>query len=178
MALLSRQEIEAALERLGQIAAANGQTLHLVVIGGAAMVLGYDARPATRDIDAFLQAPPEPQEVRKWVRAVADELGWPEEWLNDAAKGYLMGVSEGPILLQAPGIEVRQPAPEQLLAMKLCAWRDDTDISDATRLLTHLEAQGSKDEIWMRLEPYLLPGRELKAQYAFDDVWETLHGDD
>ncbi len=47
MALLSRHDIITALERLGQLAAANGYTLHLVVVGGAAMVLGYNARSST-----------------------------------------------------------------------------------------------------------------------------------
>lgn len=177
MALLSRQEIIGALERLGQIALANGHTLHLVVVGGAAMVLGYDARPATHDIDAVFVPPPDPQTVRAWARIVAAELEWPEEWLNDAARAYLMGLTEGPILLRLPGIEVRQPSTEQLLAMKLCAWRDDVDIADATRLLTELSAQTNHAELWERLVPYLLPGRELKAQYAFDDLWESLNAD-
>ena len=49
MALLTRQEIISALERLGQLAVAEGHTLHLMVVGGAAMVLGYNARQSTRD---------------------------------------------------------------------------------------------------------------------------------
>lgn len=43
MALLTRQEIVNALTRLGQLAMADGYTLRLVLVGGAAMVLGYDA---------------------------------------------------------------------------------------------------------------------------------------
>ena len=27
------------------------------------------------------------------------------------------------------------------------------------------------------VEPHLVPGRELKAHYAFDDLWEVLYGD-
>lgn len=175
MALLSRQDIITALECLGQIALANGHTLHLVVVGGAAMVLGYDARQATHDVDAVLLTPPDPQTIRAWASIVAEEMVWPEEWLSDAAKGYLIGISDGPLLLQAPGIEVRQPSVEQLLAMKLCAWRDDIDIADATRLLTDLVAGRDHDELWERLVPYLLPGRELKAQYAFEDLWESIN---
>jgi hypothetical protein len=58
--------------------------------------------------------------------------------------------------------------------MKLCAWRDDVDVADAHRLLSELN--GSRDDIWRRLQPYLQPGRELKARYAFDDLWDELHG--
>jgi len=75
----------------------------------------------------------------------------------------------------ATGIQVRRPATAQLLAMKLSAWRDDIDIADARRLLQ--EMSGSREDIWQAVEPYLVPGDELKAQYAFADLWETYHGD-
>lgn len=177
MALLARQDIIGALERLGQLAAADGYTLHLMVVGGAAMVLGYNARQSTHDIDALFLPPPEARVVREWARVIAGEYGWLDDWLNDAAKGYLIGVSSGPILLEARGIEVRQPAVEQLLAMKLCAWRDDVDIADARRLLVDLAPVGNRVEVWQRVMPYLVPGRELKAQYAFEDLWESVYGD-
>ncbi|HEX9440719.1 MAG TPA: nucleotidyltransferase, partial [Roseiflexaceae bacterium] len=96
MALLTRQDIIAALERLGQLATAEGYTLHLMVVGGAAMVLGYNARQSTHDIDALFLPPPEARVVREWVQVIAREYGWPDDWLTDAAKGYLMGFSSGP----------------------------------------------------------------------------------
>jgi len=173
MALLSELDIVSALERLGQLAFDQGHTLQLVVVGGAAMVLGYHARQATHDIDVVFLPPPEPQIIRLYAKTVADEHGWPEDWLNNAASGYLIGMSTGPVVLNAPGIEVRQPVTEQLLAMKLCAWRDDVDIADATRLLHELSDTGDREELWQRMVPYLLPGRELKAEYAFADLWES-----
>jgi len=142
------------------------------------MVLGYDARQSTRDVDAFIVSPDEARLVRNLAKRVAAEREWPEDWLNDGAKGYLVGISQGAILFSAPGIEARSPSPEQLLAMKLCAWRDDIDISDARRLLQTIMSGRQKDEIWNSLEPYLVPGDELTAQYAFLDLWETLHGTD
>jgi hypothetical protein len=176
MAFLTRQDIISALDRLGQLAAADGQTVRLLVVGGAAMVLGYEARDSTKDIDAVILPPPEAHVVREWARTVALERGWHEDWLNDGAKGYLSGISNGPILLNVPGIEVRRPAVEQLLAMKLCAWRDDVDISDARRLLLEMAPALDRTEAWKRVVPFLLTGRELKAQYAFQDLWETVRG--
>ena len=58
--------------------------------------------------------------------------------------------------------------------MKLSAWRDDVDIADASRLLD--EIKGDRDEIWQEVEPYLIPGNELKAQYAYADLWEHQRG--
>lgn len=52
--LLDRATMEQALVRPGELANAEGQTLTLVVVGGAAMVLNYQSRSATQDVDAFL----------------------------------------------------------------------------------------------------------------------------
>lgn len=58
--------------------------------------------------------------------------------------------------------------------MKLSAWRDDVDIADARRLLRAMN--GEQLQVWAAIEPYLIPGAELKAQYAFLDLWEALYG--
>ena len=77
-------------------------------------------------------------------------------------------------MFRATGIEVRRLSIEQLLAMKLSAWRDDIDIADARRLLEELP--NAYDEVWEQVARYLQPGKQLKARYAFDDLWEELHG--
>lgn len=33
-----------------------------------------------------------------------------------------------------------------------------------------------RDGAWRRVQRHLQPGRGLKARYAFDDLWEDLHG--
>ncbi len=71
-----------------------------------------------------------------------------------------------------------RPVTEQLLAMKLCAWRDDVDIADARRLLIEIAKESDRAVAWERVVPYLLRGRELKAQFAFDDPWESTHDHD
>lgn len=178
MATIARQEIIAALERLGQLAQAQGEEIELVLIGGALMVLAYETRLSTRDVDAVILAPREASVVRGFVRVIAAERGWPEDWLNDAAKGYLVGLSTGPVIFAAPGIEVRSPAVAQSLAMKLSAWRDDVDIADARRLLQEFPPDSARAVVWQQVEPYLVPGNELKARYAFLDLWEMLYGED
>src|SRR6266404_6953904 len=146
MATFTRKEIAEVIERLGQLAVESGSKIELVLVGGALMVLRFRARESTRDVDVAILAPDDAQRVRDLSRRVADERGWPEDWLNDGAKGYLIGLSSGPVVLSAPGIEVRSPDTAQLLAMKLSAWRDDIDIDDASRLLEEIEE--GRDEIW------------------------------
>lgn len=175
MATITRQEIIDAFERLGQLAEERGTRVELALVGGAFMVLFFEARDSTRDVDAIILAPGEAGAVRELAQIVAEERGWPNDWLNDGAKGFLVGLSHGPVVFSAPGIEVRSPAIAQLLAMKLSAWRDDVDVADARRLLQ--EMSGSSEDVWRALEPFLVPGNELKAQYAFVDLWEALYGD-
>ena len=176
MATFSREEIETGLKRLGELAQAKGLHVQLTLVGGAVMVLRFDARSSTRDVDAVILLPREARLVRELAKQVAEEQDWNEDWLNDGAKGYLVGISEGPLLFQAPGIEARAPSMEQLLAMKLSAWRDDIDIADARRLLQEVGRGRKQDEVWQSLEPFLVKGDELTAQYAFWDLWESLYG--
>lgn len=117
MATFSRSEIETGLRRLGELAQAKGLHIQLTLVGGAVMVLRFDARPSTRDVDAVILLPREARLVRELAKQVAEEQDWNEDWLNDGAKGYLVGISEGPLLFQSPGIEARAPSMEQLLAM-------------------------------------------------------------
>jgi hypothetical protein len=170
---LRREDIVRALEALAQELSVGAKPVELVVVGGAALVLLYGARETTRDVDGFvidaMGVPP----VRAAARRIAATLGLPHDWLNDGAKGYVQGLALGDVLLNTPSLVVRTLAPQQLLAMKLSAWRDDLDIEDARLLLSKLH--GTRDEVWQLVAPHMVPGRELKAQYAFLDLWEEAH---
>ncbi len=84
--LLDRTAIEDAFRRLGDRLAKRGVVADLYTFGGTAMALAYDARRATRDIDAVFQ----PHGiVLDEARAVADELGLPQWWLNEQASVYV-----------------------------------------------------------------------------------------
>ncbi len=173
MRLLSRREILVALNALAE-ELKHDSPVEVVIGGGAALVLLYGAREATKDVDALRISTPDAARVRAAASRVAGSLDLPEDWLNDGAKGYLHGLLPGEIVFESPSLVVRSVAPQQLLAMKLSAWRDDVDIGDARLLLSKLA--GSRDGIWSLIEPFLVPGRELKARYAFEDLWELEHG--
>lgn len=118
--------------------------------------------------------PPEAQVTRAWATIVARELRLPSDWLNDGAKGFMQGISYGPLLIDTPGIKVYQISPEQLLAMKRSAWRGEQDAADATVVLHALASQyGEKIAVWNAIRLY---ATHIKAQYAFDELWEDTHG--
>lgn len=148
--------------------------MEMIVVGGAALVLMFQARESTKDVDAFCLGAVPASAIRAAARGVATRLELPDDWLSDAAKGYVHGLALGPVLVKTPSLVFRTLAAEQLLAMKLSAWRDDVDVNDARLLLSKLA--GSREAVWAVVEPYLVPGRELKARYAFDDLWEERLG--
>ncbi len=170
--LLSRDDIETSFRRLGELAQADGENLQFVVLGGTAMVLGFDARPSTKDVDFAPLMATNITILRRLAEQVGGELGWDESWMNDAAKGYLHGPLSLIPVYNAFGIEVFRPVTEQLLAMKLAAWRDDVDIADAELLMGQLAAT-TMDEVWARIHEFVIPDSELKVKYALEDLWNS-----
>jgi hypothetical protein len=138
------------------------------------MILGFNARSSTRDVDAIVLSPGDASYARSLVKTVASERDWPNDWCNDGAKSYLVGLILGPVVFSAPGILVRRPSTEQIFAMKLSAWRDDVDIADAELLLSELRRHFTRQRLWEVVQGHLVPGDELKAQYAYAELWERL----
>lgn len=176
VANLTRDKIIDAWTRLGDLAHAEGRSIDITVVGGAVMAVYFQSRASTADVDGIFAPAPE---TRRWAQAVADELDLPDDWLNDGAKGYLTGESEGPVLHRSAGIVVRTVALAQLLALKLMAWRDDVDFRDALRILQALGEQPGTDcstpeKLSKLVEPYFVPSHRLKASYAVEELWE-LH---
>lgn len=101
-------------------------------MGGAAIALAYDARRATLDVDAIF----EPKMVIYEAAArVAEDLGLPDDWLNDGAKGFLPGNDPDQTqVFVRPSLEVMAASPEYLLAMKLLASRVEHDTEDIRTL--------------------------------------------
>lgn len=171
---LTREVIVEALDLLADRLPPDEPRIDLIIVGGAAMVLLFGARDSTKDVDAFQLDLEAKSRVAEAAAKVAMALELPSDWLNDAAKGYVHGLSLGPVLLDMPTLRVRTLSSVQLLAMKLSAWRDDLDVEDARRLLK--ECRGAREDVWREVEPYVVPEREMKARYAFDDLWESEHG--
>jgi hypothetical protein len=68
MATFTRNEIVEGMERLGELALHSGIKIELALIGGALMVLRFQARESTRDVDVAILAPAETQRVRELAR--------------------------------------------------------------------------------------------------------------
>jgi hypothetical protein len=171
--LLSAEDIRRAFADLSEQLAGIGSRAEIMVVGGAALVMLFGARESTKDVDAYFLMP-EASTIRDAAARVAVNLDLPHDWLNDAAKGYVVEVTAGDVLYETPSLLVRAASTSQLLAMKLAAWRDAVDRDDAKLLISTL--QGSPEEVWEAVRPLVPPHLVDKASYAFEDLWESLHG--
>ena len=72
---------------------AAGQPAGIRIVGGAALALTYFDRRTTADVDAHLQ--PE-QPILKAAVEVANENGWPQDWLNSNATMFLPSYGADP----------------------------------------------------------------------------------
>jgi predicted nucleotidyltransferase len=172
--LLSKRDLLVGLRKLGELAREIGLNIKLVLLGGAVMVLEYQTRGLTHDIDVVILSP-ERKRVFELVAMVAEEFHWPLNWLNDAAGIFVAGDDIiAHRLFVAPGIEVFAPAIEQMLALKLSAARDEVDLNDAADLLRQMS--GSRHEIWQMVLPFVLQGSTATAEDAFDIVWSEVYG--
>jgi hypothetical protein len=169
--LLDRAAIETAFRRLGDRLARRGVVADLYVFGGAAMALAYDARRATRDIDAVFQPH---GVVLDEARAVADELGLPHWWLNEQASAYVApgGDAAAPRVFDHPGLRVAAASPEHLLAMKVLAARR-RDAEDIRFLVDHLQLTSAEQVLDLCAEVF--PDEEVpgRARLVLEDVFDA-----
>jgi len=170
---LSPLDIRRAFGALSCELGDSGEKGEIVVIGGAALVLLFEARESTKDVDAYFLSP-KASTMRAAIARVAERLELPEDWMNDAAKGFFVGVTSGDELYESEFLVARAASTVQLLAMKLAAWRDAIDRDDARLLLS--KVAGSMEGVWELVKPFVPPPQLDKASYAFQDLWEAVHG--
>lgn len=170
--LLDRRAIENAFRRLGDRLARRGVVADLYVFGGAAMALAYDARRATRDIDAVFQPH---GVVLEEARAVAVDLGLPKWWLNEQASAYVARGEDtnAPRVFDHPGLRVSAASPEHLLAMKVLAARR-RDADDIRFLVEHLRLSSADDVLALCAEIFPEEPVPDRARLVLEDLFEGL----
>lgn len=123
-----------ALRAVGEELERRGISAKLFIVGGAVMVLAYDSRDATEDVDGDFYP-------RDAVREVASEVGrlqgLPDDWLNAAANGFIpmFKSPDWRPLYHFGSLEIVAADDRTMLAMKIRASRGRRDEPDIALLL-------------------------------------------
>jgi hypothetical protein len=134
---MTKQQIKKYLKILNNQLAEMGVKGEICLYGGAVMSVVFNARPATKDIDAVFK--PE-QKIHLAALRIAKEHDLPLDWLNDGVKGYLSKKHhKDKILFNWSNLTVYHADPEYLLAMKAMSIRHKQDTDDIQFLIRELK---------------------------------------
>jgi hypothetical protein len=142
--------------------------VHLV--GGAVLCLVHEARAATRDVDAYFRPA---RELRAAAARVALDEGVPENWLNDAVKGFFSEHGTFNVYEQLSHLTIYAADAAYLLAMKCLSARigeEFHDVDDIRYLLRYLNIS-TPAEAEAVIEPYYPIERfPQKTRYLLEDL--------
>lgn len=164
-----RAKILQALRALGAELTSQGVHGQVFIVGGAAMALAYSTRRVTKDIDAVF----EPKAVIYEAAAkVAEDLGLPADWLNDAAKGFMPGEDDDrrPVP-DVAGIEITTASPRYLLAMKLVAMRIGEDDEDIEVLARECGLQNADEALDLLAQMYPTLDPPPKTRFFLEEMF-------
>jgi hypothetical protein len=143
------------------------------IVGGAALRLAHFERATTADIDAQI----EPLiEITPIVEQIALGRGWPADWLNNQAVGFIpawgQAVDWEPIFDDS-NVSISVAPIDALLAMKLNAARPGRDTDDiAQRIaLNEIDNVAAAEDLFERFYPGdALPARTITLLQRIIDI--------
>lgn len=150
---MTPDEIRQYLQLLGVELQRRNVTGEIVLAGGAVMLLVIRSRQTTKDIDAYFAT--NAQDIRDAAHVVAQRERLPDDWLNDAFKGFIYSSPPTTLWLEYPGLRVYYANPDYVLAMKAVAGRPQ-DIADIQALAAYL-GLSSASEILAIITRYVPP---------------------
>jgi len=167
--MLTKGNIQKYLSELNGLLKDEGVKGEICLYGGAVMCLVFNARPATRDVDAVFEPS---RKIRDAASRIAVNHHIDDDWLNDGVKGFVAGHKQK-ILFNWSNLKVYYPEPEYMLAMKALSSRvDSTDKKDIQFLIKDIGIK-SADDVFRIIEKYYHSRRIKPAvQYFIMELFE------
>ena len=138
--------------------------------GGAVRCLMFQARPATKDIDAMLVPS---AEMRAAAQTVAVREGLHDYWLNDAVKGFFSERGTFEVFEELINPRIYVPHPGYLLAMKCLALRfgeEFQDLGDVAILVRELGVRTVAEAEAILEQYYDLARYPAKTRYVLEEL--------
>ena len=183
MTMLGKDDILQGFRRIDQKAKEAGVLIDLSVYGGAALMLAFDVRRATRDVDAVVNGSPD--FLRRVAAEVAVECGWPADWLNDGVKGFTSAHEKMQLMREfaavppAGGLRIHTPTARYLFAMKCIAMRAEGldgshDISDIEALADAAEINDVNAALELIESFYPAANIPAKVRFGVEEIMERV----
>lgn len=168
--MLSKGQILACFVEINEELRKAGQKGEIGIVGDAVMCLVFNARNATRDVNAIFEPS---QIIRQAAAKVARRHGLAEDWLNDGAKGFMTGTFRRDEVGTFSNLIIWAPEPRYMLAMKCMSARWDTsDRDDVIFLIKHLGLK-SPGEVFQIIEGYYPKATiPAKTQFFIEEILE------
>ena len=174
---LSKNAIEKALWRLGELLQEHNEHVELVTAGGVISVLLFGTREMTRDIDAIFP-PSQKKCLTQLIEQVSNEQNLPSgehAWLNDGISFFGFQTKSNNVIFRHSHLVLYTASWYELLGMKLSgAWRRDADFDDAIQILRKIGKENKietlKESIKYRnFSPYVDDNTFTKR---FNRIWK------
>lgn len=166
--MLTKERILDLFNQVNHLLRERGELGEIGIVGGAVMCLVYNTRAATKDVDGVF----EPSSViRDIARQIALGESLPPDWLNDAAKGFIMPGFTKQEILTLSNLRIWAPEPRYMLAMKCISARWDTaDRDDVIFLIKELKIK-KPQEVFDIIEAYYPKNQILpKTKFLIEEV--------
>jgi len=174
--MLDIDQIKALFRALNRELARMDVVGEVGICGGAVMCLVFEARRATKDVDGIFHPT---AEIREAARRVADELGVPRGWLNDAAKAYFHVDPPREDVLSFSNLRVWAPSAEYMLAMKCVSARfDSLDRDDVEFLIRYLKLTAAERVFEIIQRYYPRSQIPAKTQFLVEELFGQTSGQD
>ncbi len=140
MRMMSKELFLEILEVLNKKLEENRLGLTINIYGGIVMMACFDARPATKDVDALFETSPIIDNI---LKDIAETYGLDKNWINQDVKKPLKYLKKESLkeIYTFNNLKIFAPSAEQMLAMKILSARPEPyrDFSDAEYLIRYLK---------------------------------------
>lgn len=186
--LLNREDMIAMFKAIGEIAAARDTTYEIAIYGGSALMLSFDYRQSTQDIDFETVSYSSPSakpiacldDASKQVIDIADvaaaNIGLPKGILRDDVSIFVSDTAKYHLFGEYGSLRVLQAAPEYILSMKVMSMRSSFETQDMRDIWELIDACEIKTLAQLlKLFESFYPDHELplRNKLLLEDVFEA-----
>lgn len=176
MSEFTKKDILESLDLIAERLKSSNKTADIGIYGGSAVILLWEFRKSTRDIDIMIRNGAE--DIKNIAKDIAAQKGYPEDWLSDQVKTFTSINYKERLFLEIPkdepSLRIFVPTTKYLLAMKCLAMRHETDIEDVKNLIKLLRINREDDVINIidKYYPYdAVPDRTL---FGIKKIFEEM----